>query len=229
MAGLTKFHQQLINFVEPQGVSITRTTSGLLFRFPNGETEMIHFTQSDWRATRNARANFKRNGIQWPGDWGDKKRVNPTAKTLTRVREYVDSIADPLDGGVTVTSVVDATGVSFPSVVPALQKLGWWKATPSRLSHWLPPIENPKEVIEEVLADDEPEPTTVPSRSHEREFIDTVDSWTANLEDLDATITVGSLLSAYRAAGLRLELRVWRAELPVPIPGAEPLVGMVRH
>jgi hypothetical protein len=212
MPGVTRFHQQLMDYVEPQGVTVTRTTKGLLFRFPNGETEMLHFTNSDWRATRNTRANFRRNGIQWPGDFGDKKRPSTTAGTVKKVEAYLATL--PAGEHVSSSHVAAGANVSFPAVAGAMVKLGWWKESTERLAKWAPPIENPTEVVEEVTEPDA-EPTPTPS-AHYREFLDTVDSWVTELEDIEGGMTVQQLLSTCRAMGLAVELRVWRVDSQTP-------------
>lgn len=210
MPGITRAHAQLINYVEPQGVTVVRTTKGLLFRFPNGGTEMIHFTQSDYRATRNARANFRRNGIEWPGDsTAHKVTKNPSAKTL-------EAVAPVLAGrdNLIVNDVARDAGVGFYAAQGALVKLGWWRdyGNPkSSAVRWHPPIENPSEVVEEIdAAAEEPEPTP----TDQREFLDTVDSWAVDLDAIaneNRLIYVNDLVASYRAAGLAVELRVWKA------------------
>lgn len=210
MPGVTRAHQQLIDYVEPQGVSVVRTTKGLLFRFPNGATEMIHFTQSDYRATRNARANFRRNGIEWPGDAIARKTTkSPSAKTL-------EAVAPVLAGrdALMVAEVAREAGVGFYAAQGAMVKMGWWRDygnAKSAAVRWHPPIENPSEVLEEITEDaaDEPEPTP----PEQREFLDTVDSWAVDLDAIaneNRLIYVSDLVASYRAAGLAVELRVWR-------------------
>jgi len=212
LPGLTRFHEQLINYVEPQGVVVSRTTDGLRFKFPNGKSDAIHFTQSDYRATRNTRANFRRNGIEWPGDArGGKKQVkNPSPKTLAAVEAAVAGKDD-----LSITDVATATGISFYAVQGALVKLGWWRDYGSSRSsnvRWHPPLEDPKAPAESMVIEpadddaDQPDPTP----PAEREFLDTHDSWTVDVDAVEA-ITMGDLRAAYQAAGLAFEVRVWKA------------------
>lgn len=58
---------------------------------------------------------------------------------------------------------------------------------------------------------DEPDPAPI-----EREFLDTVNSWTVDLHPIPPTMTLADLHAVYAAAGLTIELRVWRAS-PEPV------------
>lgn len=69
-----------------------------------------------------------------------------------------------------------------------------------------PPIANSK-----PLAEPEPEVKTEQTRPAEREFIDTHDSWAIDNFMSIKDLTVAQLVAAYHAAGLELELRVWRS------------------
>lgn len=217
MAGVTREHERLIKYVEPQGVSVTRTKKGLLFRFPNGETEMIHFTQSDWRATRNARANFRRNGVEWPGDLRGKK---PYKATVEKVRGAVEAL---VARGEEVTSIAIKRELGMQagaenSVKNAMIALGWWHdyRTPGSRQTlvWHPPLENGSEVVEEV-EDAEDDNGDLLVKPPAREFIDTVDSWCVDVDTLDQSTTVAQLRAMFAASGLKAELRAWRAPEPV--------------
>lgn len=67
------------------------------------------------------------------------------------------------------------------------------------------PIANSK-----PLADKKPEVQTEQKRPEEREFIDTHDSWAIDNFMSIKDLTVAQLVAAYHAAGLEVELRVWR-------------------
>lgn len=57
-----------------------------------------------------------------------------------------------------------------------------------------------------------PSAETIPApQTGEREFLDTVDSWTVNAATLsDMTMTVQQMFTMLQAAGLEVEIRVWR-------------------
>jgi hypothetical protein len=62
---------QIIRFtkaMEDQGVGVTRTKKGLFLRLPNGESDMVHFTNSDTRAFDNLVSRLRRAGVQHPDD-----------------------------------------------------------------------------------------------------------------------------------------------------------------
>lgn len=213
MPGLTREHLRIINYLEPQGVTVTRTTKGLLFRLPNGSTESLHFTQSDWRATRNFRAQLRRNGVEYPGDYSQaKSRKKPYKQSVEKITTALESW--PEGERVTTVELCRRTGnMTSSTVVHVMQSLGWWhdyKKPGSRQTYyWNPPID-PHEIVEELP---EPEPVEDPiNRPALREFLDTVDSWCVQLDGLDQTTTVAQLRALYAASGLNAELRVWRAE-----------------
>lgn len=67
MPGLSqKEIQSLLDHIEPQGVVITPTKKGYMLRLPDGESTMIHKSESDHRGPANLRARLKRSGIIWP-------------------------------------------------------------------------------------------------------------------------------------------------------------------
>lgn len=69
-----KDQRRLLLHVEKQGVNVTETKKGYLMRFPNGKTEMLHKSQSDYRGVNNLKASLKRSGITWPFD-GEKAEL----------------------------------------------------------------------------------------------------------------------------------------------------------
>jgi hypothetical protein len=233
MAGLTQEHVRLINYLEPQGVTVTRTTKGLLFRFPDSSTYTIHWTQSDWRATRNFRANVRAHGLEWPGDYQTKaKRTKPPLKSS--IEKVTQALADLNPETVTTVDIARVTGMGSATIAHTMVALGWWhdyKPTNSRRSFvWHPPVDpkapadtipdipeepessgaltqTPSETLSEPVA----EPVATPIRQHAgREFIDSADSWTVDLDSLNPKITVGKLAALYASTGLQVEIRVWR-------------------
>jgi Fe-S-cluster formation regulator IscX/YfhJ len=233
MAGFTQEHKRIVDYVTPQGVTTTRTTKGLLFRFPNGETEMLHYTVSDWRGTRNFRANLRRNGIEYPGDYSDRKNKKPPMKSsIERVKEALKDL-DP-DRVTTVQLHAKLTEhgqtMNTSTIQHVMIHLGYWhdyKPSKSRKTFvWHPPID-PKEIIEPVedmknlveYADDTTDQTdangetvivSIPKETHIPMVIDDRNSWPVQLDHLDGTITIDQLRIIYMAAGLNVEMRVWR-------------------
>lgn len=85
-------------FCEDQGCRITRTKKGLLIRFPDGTSTVQHFTNSDYRATQNQIARFRRAGVVHPDDKREQTTELPTyvtettsvaRKTRDRVMKYL--------------------------------------------------------------------------------------------------------------------------------------------
>lgn len=74
----------------------------------------------------------------------------------------------------------------------------------------LPGSPNPPTANSKPLADKKPEVQTEQKRPEEREFIDTHDSWAIDNFMSIKDLTVAQLVAAYHAAGLEVELRVWR-------------------
>jgi hypothetical protein len=215
MPGLTKEHVRVIKYLEPQGVTTTRTKDGLLFRMPDGGTEMLHYTQSDWRGTRNFRANLRRHGVEYPGDYQDrgKRRKPPYADSIAKVEA---ALADLNPDQVTTVEICKATGQISSTVTHVMIHLGWWhdyKTPKSKQTFvWHPPFD-PTEIVELVEdAEPEPEPETrpVPGKPGVREFLDSVESWTVDLATLDPTTTLGQLVKLYAASALHVEVRIWR-------------------
>jgi hypothetical protein len=211
MPGLTREHQRLIKYVEPQGVTVTMTKSGLLFRFPNGGTEMIHYTSSDWRATRNNRANFRRNGIAWPGDDSQDggARSKPRATTLARVNAALDQFSpEQAAAGLSVTEVSKASGVTFFAVENSMRAAGWWKDYGLQ-GKWFPPILDPNEVVEEVEVEDDE--VALPSQDLAPVTEDDHTPWMVTLADLVVPgLTVEDLVATFQAMGLAAEVKLWR-------------------
>lgn len=71
-------------------------------------------------------------------------------------------------------------------------------------------VDSPLTANSGPLADKKPEAKTEQNRPTEREFIDTHDSWAIDNFVSIKDLTVSQLVAAYHAAGLELELRVWR-------------------
>lgn len=210
MPGITREHQRLIDYVEPQGVTWKRTTKGIRFEFPNGGSDEIHFTQSDWRALRNTRANFRRNGIEWPGDAGAHKgkgKGKPRANNLAKAKALIATL-DPeqLQKGLTIAEMTRLTDLSFYAAENCLRALHWWKDWGVQ-GRWHPPLDNPTEVLEEVEGAEEEEP----ERSADLPEPEPGEPWSVDLASLVVPgLTVEELVGTFAALGMRAELTIWR-------------------
>lgn len=158
MAGLSmKEIARIIEYVEPQGVSVTRTKKGLLLRLPNGKTEMVHFTNSDHRAFENQRARLHRAGIELPTDRHALKNLpdyitagSMRQATLDRAQRVLDDMGSPRK--VTATEFMEAGGAPNHGLANrTLYHLGWLPQTDRKRAHkiWLQPIENEEEPMTE--------------------------------------------------------------------------------
>lgn len=228
-----KFLARLVKHVTAEGVTVTRTKKGLLFRFPNGSTEMIHFTPSDHRWQANTRASFRRAGISWPGDDTTPKVPDNvsggglTHQSRDRARAALVKLGNPTD--VTPAEITQAVEELFDLTLPHV--------TASRMlyhSGFRPTLERRRKAViwERELSETEAaelfaqtidvEPATEPmpaiepatvqpsAQDPEREFIDSVDSWPLNLELLQDDMTLGQLRAFAAAAGLNIEVRTWK-------------------
>jgi hypothetical protein len=212
MAGLTREHARVIDYLEAQGATATRTTKGLMFRGPDGQTATLHWTESDWRSTRNFRANIRRMGLQYPGERPAKAKpvMETTRKRVLAAIDALESRGEP----VTTTALCVEAKSNTATVQNAMVDLGWWHEyrKPNRRGTtitWLRPLENPTEILEPLPTSLEDQPPA-PQAAVSREFLDTVDSWTSELDRIDQSTTVAQLRALYAATGLSVELRVWR-------------------
>lgn len=233
MAGLTKEHVRIIDYVTPQGVTTLRTTKGILFRMPNGETEMLHYTVSDWRGTRNFRANLRRNGIEYPGDYENKKSKKPPKKdSIEKVKSVLSDFNS--DSVTTVEIYKKLKTIGTPANATTIQGvmlyLGYWhdyKKPDARTTFvWHPPID-PKEIVEPLedmenlveYADDTDDETDADTETVNVSTVavtenalhnDGVEHWFVQLDGLDGSITIDQLRIIYMAAGFNLEVRLTR-------------------
>jgi hypothetical protein len=283
MAGISgKELKRIVQHVETQGVTITRTKKGLLMRLPNGKTTMLHFTNSDHRGRLNFRAELKRAGVTLP----DEKLPNTqiaeyimrpmTPKVLDRARTVLDLLGNPPEvSSGQLTQVLKTQGLPVDPTFPprALYHTGY-RPTPKTRGRFgtvwqrelteaeaaadlaatlaaedagldvtqsftdaelaaqelaARPLELVPDLQPEADQPETPNPEgfsmTVkthwrPEHEHDdvqqldagdgREFIDTVDSWSVDLASLPPKTRIAQLAEHYRAAGLAVELRVWR-------------------
>lgn len=158
MAGMSmKEIARIIEFIEPQGVGVTRTKKGLLLRLPNGDTDMIHFTNSDHRAYANTRARLRRAGIDLPTDRHAAKNLpdyitagSMRATTLDRARRILEEMGSP--GRITSNAFMEAGGAPTHGLANrTLYHLGWLPQTDKKRAHkiWIQPIDQEDEPMTE--------------------------------------------------------------------------------
>lgn len=179
MAGMSRKEiARLLDHVEPQGVTLTRTKSGVLMRMPDGKaTAMVHFTSSDVNMRKALRAQLKRAGVSWPTDAGPVRAEitdhKPTRRSLEQVsqalagwdqRYITGSQLVRLMGGEPDYSKAKESGASRGMTLLAAQRclyhLGWIPTGPAKARKWLRPLELEPEPVH--LLEPEPEPTPEP-------------------------------------------------------------------
>src|SRR5258708_4997608 len=150
MAGMSmKEIARIIDFVEPQGVGVTRTKKGLLLRLPNGESEMIHFTTSDHRAYANTRSRLHQAGVELPTDKHSLKNLpnyitagSMRTATLERAARIIEGMGSPRQ--ITAPQFIEAGGApTYGLANRTLYHLGWTPQTDRKRAHkvWLQPLE----------------------------------------------------------------------------------------
>lgn len=229
MAGMSRKEiARLLDHIEPQGVTTTRTTKGVLLRMPDGKTDMIHWTTSDHRAADNLRASLRRSGITWPtdGDPISPKIMNsrPQKATLAKVEKALRGYPYRKIGASQLIRLMpEGETLTIPAAQAALYHLGWTPTGPTKARKWLRPLElepEPEDLTPplSLVPDDArpaeapaPEPEPEVKTDGEREFLDSVDSWTADFDQLPEGLTVAQLRQTLGAFGLQLELRTWKA------------------
>jgi hypothetical protein len=276
--------------MEDQGVGVTRTKKGLFLRLPNGESDMVHFSNSDVRSFDNLVARLRRAGVQHPDD---PKVLKDLPKYITegtvkeaskdRIYSYVRDHGYPTEvfqGEVSTEIKLEPSQTNrslyHAGFVPSLAKdrrrrtRAW--LTPAWLLEEKPeeePVAEPaptphtdaalmdfadrarkaQEAVNALgagpkpmdLTEEESEafvegmqsqgrmlppdvdrfgqteeeqerdrPLDVSRETSGREFIDTHDSWTLDLSNKPAHLTLSDYLTILESAGLGYEIRVWR-------------------
>lgn len=158
MAGLSmKEIARIIEYVEPQGVAVTRTKKGLLLRLPNGKSEMIHFTSSDHRAYENNRSRLHQAGIELPMDKYALKKLpdyitagSMRQTTLDRAARVIADMGSPRQ--VTAVEFMEAGGAPTHGLANrTLYHLGYLPQTDRKGAHkvWMQPMEQDEEPMTE--------------------------------------------------------------------------------
>jgi hypothetical protein len=223
MPGLSKKETaRLLTHVEAQGVTITNVKNGVMLRLPNGESTTVHFSGSDHRGPLNLRAFLKRNGIDWPTDKQSDIKMLPV--TIAKGEQVLEKMGNPrtirMHDFSTAASLID------------------WNVPNSTIGRFLiykgyEPVGNtvqrryvmPDEIVTELKMNEySPEPKAIVSIVKEplpevlnkettlemREFLDTHNSWTVNLEVLPDTLTIKDMKLMFAAVGIEFEVRVWK-------------------
>lgn len=245
-----KDQRRILDHVQKQGVNVVETKKGYLLRLPDGETEMMHKSQSDYRGVQNMRAKLKRSGISWPFD-GERPELpkyiterTMRESTLVKYRETLRSLNDGVQmiDEITASELAHAhwkrtrpgedypknSGTVLAAAFRALYRIGYqqtgfkkgkdgllWeivvpeKPRPTQAKPFAPEkmfAPEPEPVAEVITLPAPPDPA--PSNGG-REFLDSVDSFTLHLDTI-ADIPVETVMRIMRAAGLELEIRVWK-------------------
>lgn len=239
MAGMSRKEiARLLDHIEPQGVTTTRTTKGVLLRLPDQSTTMLHFSGSDVREAKNVRARLKRAGVSWPTDGDALPDAILTSRPQKRTLDKASAALERWEGR-------SITGAQLRRLLPegesmtvhtsqvVLWHLGWTPTGPATARKWLRPLAaepEPEHLLtsaelaaRELAAQPQAEPEApqlalvpddVPAAPAGalREFIDTADSWTASPAALPPELTVTQLAQVLAAFGLQSEIRVWRGD-----------------
>lgn len=241
MPGLSmKETRRLVEHVQRQGVTATKTKNGVLLRLPNGESTVVHYSVSDYRGPQKLRAQLKRAGVSWPTDPGVHRQTGkPSKQTQERALRALESLGNP--DRVTTKELAMAMGMDSrtngATIVRYLTWAGWDQVGKTNAAHWLAPLPDdatdPFPTAEAVTVDEAPaaaeaapEAATAvdetpaptqpeiapdqPTAPQGREFIDTADSWTADWDKLPPETTLGTLRAMLDAMGLSAEIRTWR-------------------
>lgn len=223
MPGLSKKETaRLLDYIEPQGVDITPVKNGYLLRLPNGETTTVHLSVSDHRGPANLRSTLKRAGVKWPTD-AVKGEIVLTPNTV----KYGEKLLKSFD---------HADSIKQTDLKQRAEEIGWSVAQVTirrfmisrgyqgiggpRNYKWQkikPLITERKELEEEPITaeviplnHDQPNPLDRVIRETPREFLDSHDSWTVDLDILPDTLTIKDVAMMYKATGLNFEIRVWK-------------------
>lgn len=223
MAGLSKKDRAaVLKSLEEQGATLQETKDGTRILFPDGGTHMIHRSESDSKSILANRAVIRRHGLTWPFEAHTPKKdrtMNAQRRSHAEVREIVlrgmrELSIEASRGPINPTRLSEHIGIQLSTVVKHLRAMGWEKQTQGK---WMKP-DLAQHAFTEIVGsttvqppvEHVPEPPAEPVPEPKREFLDTVDSWEVKLTTSIAETTVGELFKHYRAAGLHMEIRVWR-------------------
>lgn len=217
MPGLSKKETaKLLTHVERQGVVTTPVKNGVMLRLPNGESTVVHFSVSDHRGPAKLRAQLKRAGVDWPTDKTPRKM---TPATIEKANRVMDRMAHPTiirTHDFLIAASIDDWKPSNITVANYLYSLGYQGVgnTTSKRFVLPDPIVETKPVEEAPIVAIHPERLDLPpvpvQQEVIREFLDSHDSWTVDLDILPDTMTLHDAKLFIKAMGLSFELRVWK-------------------
>jgi hypothetical protein len=226
MPGLSKKETaKLLDYIEPQGVDITPVKNGYLLRLPNGETTTVHLSVSDHRGPANLKATLKRAGVKWPTDsnYGGSRsgiqheHTKKFGEKLLLSFNYAEVIkasdlrlkAQEIGWNPTSNTIRKFMISKGYQSIGATSGLKWKKITPI--------VTERKELIEQdnvaeivSINSETPNPLDRVIKETPREFLDTHDSWTINLDILPHNLSLGDTMMMLKAMGLKFEIRVWK-------------------
>jgi hypothetical protein len=221
MPGLSKKETaRLLTHVENQGVVVTPVKNGYMLRLPNGESTTVHLSVSDHRGPLNMRAFLKRNGIDWPNDRKDVKISKVTAERGSTVLEKMGNPRTLRAHDFIIAAQLIDWKVAGETVKNFLHSQGYEAVGNTVQRRFILPDEIvPEEKVVEVVPPKpivsivkEPIPTILEKEStiELREFLDTHDSWTVNMDIFPDTLTFKDMKLVLAAMGVSFELRVWK-------------------
>ena len=123
--------RRVVRGLEKQGAKIKKTKDGHRVLFPDGTTEMVHWSTSDHRATANMRSAVRRAGFHWPLDGEGKGTVMAKAGTGIDPRKIITQnkirrvLSNLPTEGFTTSDAVKLSGVSFTGMANNLPELGY--------------------------------------------------------------------------------------------------------
>jgi hypothetical protein len=223
MPGLSKKETaKLLTHVEAQGVQVTNVKNGFMLRLPNGESTTVHLSVSDHRGPLNLRAFLKRNGIDWPTDRSKdikllKSTIAKGEKVLERmgypntVRMHDFGIAASIDDWIPSNGTI-ANFLVFKGYEPVGNTVQRRYIMPAEIVTELKSDEISVQAkpIVSIVKDPLPHILEKESTVEVREFLDTHESWTVNMEILPDTLTVKDMKLMFAAMGISFEVRVWK-------------------
>jgi hypothetical protein len=192
-------------------VTVVGIKNGVLFRMPDGQsTAAVHYTGSDHRGPANLRSALKRAGIDWPTDGAHRQKSKPSKATRLAGEMAMSRLGWPME---TTTAKVMAAWDGSPartSVGRFLTDAGYDLVGHARGARWVR-YEIPERFLnaEHETVPDTGQDTDMTDVANDLEFLDTRDSWTIATTDL-AAIPFGHVQAVLAAAGLDMELRVWK-------------------
>ena len=223
MPGLSKKETaRLLTHVEAQGVAVTTVKNGYMLRLPNGESTTVHLSVSDHRGPLNLRAFLKRNGIDWPTD--KQSDIKMLKSTIAKGEEVLEKMGNPrtvrMHDFATAASLIEwnvpnmtiSRFLVYKGYEPVGNTVQRRYIMPEPIVTELkPPVVSPEpKAIVSIVKQPLDSVLTKETTLEVREFLDTHDSWTVNLDILPDTLSVRDMKLMFAAIGVEFEVRVWK-------------------